>query len=152
MNNDLAYLAGFFDGEGCITIRKQKNNTLHSLAIEITQKGRIVLDWIEERYGGHTSQAWNGCYVWNLNAGKAKELLIRLYPYLVLKKEQAKYGVIFQNVILPLNKRPRNSRGYPAPLYEEELELRRKIAMKLHGLKTPRRTKGQSQVCSPVGA
>lgn len=52
--NDLAYIAGFFDGEGCATIRMVKGSNgkrYPRLEARVSQNDRAVLDWIVEQFG-----------------------------------------------------------------------------------------------------
>src|SRR5438309_1289519 len=52
---DLAYIAGFFDGEGNATIRMVKGSNgkrYPRLEARLTQNDRVVLDWIQSHYGG----------------------------------------------------------------------------------------------------
>lgn len=49
---DLAYIAGFFDGEGCVTSRKQPKQKYHYVKVNISQKDPAILLWIQEFYGG----------------------------------------------------------------------------------------------------
>jgi hypothetical protein len=44
---DLAYIAGFADGEGCFKFRAPPES---SFMVEIAQKNRRVLDWIHTQY------------------------------------------------------------------------------------------------------
>lgn len=52
--NDLSYIAGFFDGEGCAALRMVKNSSGNRTArveARIGQNDREVLDWIQKEFG-----------------------------------------------------------------------------------------------------
>ena len=80
---NLSYLAGFFDGEGSISILKRKKgdwNISHFLRVSIGQKDGATLDWIKEKFGGNVYFVKrDGSYLWAI---KDKN------TYLFLKKIQ----------------------------------------------------------------
>jgi intein-encoded DNA endonuclease-like protein len=49
--NDLNYIAGFLDGEGCISLRKRKDNKYFAPVIEFSNTNLDVLKFIRERLG-----------------------------------------------------------------------------------------------------
>ena len=69
---DAAYVAGFFDGEGHISIRSRakqsKRSQHHQILAGITNTNKDLLDWIQSVFGGsihpkrryskNHSQAW----------------------------------------------------------------------------------------------
>ena len=130
---DLIYFAGFFDGDGCITISKHLGKEKpHFLALPITSKNKEILNWIQSKFGGHVLLATNGYWHWNITCSKARDLLIKLYPYLKVKRKQAKYAVIFENL-----KRIgflRNEKGQFTRLSSANVELREKIKQKISTL------------------
>lgn len=78
---DIAYIAGLFDGEGCVSVRKwtTKKAFQHTLYVSITNTDKKVLDWIQSQYGGGLCLARKrgdgrcsmNCYCWSLSSGKA---------------------------------------------------------------------------------
>lgn len=77
---DRAYLAGLFDGEGCIYIRSQNNS--FSLAVSISQhvKNQALIHRVKRLWGGrcyhgkkHIALEWSG--------NKARPLLEAIFPY-----------------------------------------------------------------------
>ena len=90
------YLAGFIDGEGCITIERKLSNKKHyaTPAVLITNSHFGILDAIRAQYGGYISyrpahgknrETWR----WSIHARMARRLLKDIYPYLIVKKSQA---------------------------------------------------------------
>lgn len=101
----LAYLGGFFDGEGCISIVKGKNhlgNTQYSLRVIVSNTNDYVLQLYKFSFGGrirkrkHDKPKWRDCYSWELSSTQAYDFLKCLYPYLVIKKAEADLAFEFQ--------------------------------------------------------
>jgi hypothetical protein len=91
----LEYIAGFFDGEGCIGVyRDTKGYT--KLLVTIGQKSETPLLLIRECLGGKLSKPQSMTVhqlVWtNFAAG---EMLEQIVPFLVLKKAQAELAIEF---------------------------------------------------------
>lgn len=94
------WLAGFFDGEGCITISKSKKRVSYYLLISIGQKKIGILREIVEFLGyGKITHCGKGKYqVPSLyfTGDNATSLLKNLLPYLKVKYLQAKMAIYFQ--------------------------------------------------------
>ena len=93
---EITYLAGLFDGEGCINIQKSDNNSGspgYVLNIQINQIYQKTLLEITQCFGGrfHTRLRKDGKIVsiWICSGSKAIEVLKLMLPYLREKKEQA---------------------------------------------------------------
>lgn len=95
----LAYLAGFFDGEGSINIttRKRKHfSTEHTLTIAIGQKDGKTIDWIIDNLGGNVSIVKrDGSYFWYCSNRRAYEILKVITPFLKYKRPQAELALKF---------------------------------------------------------
>ena len=109
---DLAYLAGFYDGEGSIQIVHQKtkrNKNNFSLQIRLFNTNLKVLYYYWNIFKlGHIYQRKGTnklIYTWVIYSNEAKTLLSHLLPYLIIKKKQVKIGIHFQNRIIKLNSR-----------------------------------------------
>lgn len=139
---ELAYIAGLFDGEGHIFIeaRKSKNKgktVVHNLCIGITNTYKEVIDWIYEEFGATRSVRsrwkdhpnWKTCYFWTTSAKKAGEFLKLIYPYLRIKKEQARLAIEFQD-----NWRDRrfDKKGRVLKTSQKVLEKRENYKTKIH--------------------
>ena len=91
---ELAYIAGFFDGEGCITTSSGSN----TLTVSASNTIRAPLEFIQRVFEGHVtihkySKPRNVLYDWVIYGQNAAEMLQWLLPYLIVKKEQALLGV-----------------------------------------------------------
>jgi len=93
-----AYMAGFFDGEGCVRINKRVRGkyTEHSVFITIGQKDGATIDWIVENFGGGSYQIKrDDSYVWTATNKIAYNALKRFSPFLKYKKPQADLALEF---------------------------------------------------------
>jgi hypothetical protein len=98
--SDLAYIAGFIDGEGCLHISKRKpgrNRKTMSYAIKILISNTkiSILKWIQSLFEGslhklpHRELNRANAYQLQFNVKDSYKLLSLIYPYLKLKKTQA---------------------------------------------------------------
>jgi LAGLIDADG endonuclease len=98
---DWIYLAGLFDGEGCVTIavveRKSKTRSCKSgakamnLSLRIANNDPRVLLWLENNFGGRVrehggsrKQSW----VWIVQGEESVIAAQNLLPYSRMKKDQ----------------------------------------------------------------
>ena len=111
---DWRYLAGLFDGEGCVMIKRDKGwlAPRHSLKISITNTYSPVLYWIKETVGGsvgHSKTAseefgWKEHYYWSASTKGAERFLRKIYPYTRIKYPMIKIALQLRDLI--------NSRHY----------------------------------------
>lgn len=96
----IAYIAGFFDGEGCVRIKQasQRGNSYYVIA-HITNTNRKILEKVEELFGGNTRTQERGVnktvYNWSLSSSEAVDFLKTLSPFLHEKKEQVELAIYF---------------------------------------------------------
>lgn len=88
----LAYFAGFFDGEGCITVHRQPNRVYAFVTCTNTDK-QVILRF-QEAFGGHIQTKVNVpgrvIYVWNISAKKdVVNFLEQIFPFLQVKQQRA---------------------------------------------------------------
>lgn len=98
-----AYLAGFFDGEGHISIRKDPRREW-SCYVEIgaSQVVREPLDLLTKIYGGYvtsktppTKSTVRQCYAWKCSVSKdVMWALWRMLPWLIVKRAKARSAII----------------------------------------------------------
>jgi len=95
-NEDLIWLAGFIDGEGCVSYIKRHKRNSFRFEIRITNTDLFILMWIYQRFGGYLYQLrgettgrilghyshWKPSYQWYIADKKAKALYDQLKPYL----------------------------------------------------------------------
>ena len=89
---ELAYLAGFFDGEGCVNFTRSRN-TIYPRVL-IVNTNLEVLEEIQAEWGGDIHKAsrqagWKQSYQLRISWSKAVALLEAIQPFLRLKHRQA---------------------------------------------------------------
>jgi len=99
------WAAGFFDGEGCISIgkaysqpRAKKHYVAYQLAVIIAQRDRRPMDALCSLFGGHIHPvAIHGSVYWYFrrHGSKAVRFLEAVRPFLQLKKDQAELALAF---------------------------------------------------------
>jgi len=103
----VAYIAGFFDGEGCVYVerdnRPERANPFYVLVVQVDNSDRRPLKFIKNFFGfgsiwlahAHTPKR-NPGYRWLCKSNNAFNFLKVIYPYLQCKKEQAELAIDFQ--------------------------------------------------------
>jgi LAGLIDADG-like domain len=90
----IAYIAGFFDGEGCVRL-KQSNQNEHSYYViaHITNSNRAILEQVQDLFGGTIRMQEHAVnktiYNWQITSAEAVDFLQTLSPFLQDKLEQA---------------------------------------------------------------
>lgn len=96
----IAYIAGFFDGEGCVRIKQsnQHGNSYYVIA-HITNTNRAILKEVQELFGGTIRMQERGpnkdVYNWQITSAEAVDFLQTLAPFLKEKQTQATYAISF---------------------------------------------------------
>lgn len=100
---DLAYMAGFFDGEGSISLYLDARQ--YRISVSMSNTNEWVVQWFHLNFGGslylepkhiknpNHRDAWR----WQLIGKRSMPFLELLFPYLRLKREQAKIVMEFQH-------------------------------------------------------
>lgn len=99
----IEYLAGFFDGEGSVTITTSGHFNLHVLRIFVTNTNENVLRNLQVAHGGRfesrTSKTspkhWKPSFRLAWEGWRAAWLLEGMMPHLIIKKPQAELGLEF---------------------------------------------------------
>ena len=104
-SSDLSYFAGFFDGEGCITIAKTKPSfgrlrPRFALSVRVVQANEWIIQLFKFYFGGKVylrpSIEYRQQWMWEVNNKKAVPFLRLILPYLKLKKSEAELAIEFQ--------------------------------------------------------
>lgn len=101
MGIDLRWLAGFFDGEGCVNITRVGKKRHPELRVYVTNTDEAIVHLIASATGGRVSKArvlrtgWkaNRNVIWT--ARRARKFLETIRPYVLLKKAQVELGIAF---------------------------------------------------------
>ncbi|HDY90110.1 MAG TPA: hypothetical protein ENH82_18580 [bacterium] len=98
----LTYLAGFIDGEGCLTTSKDKGWCRPRITISNTNE--LILRWIKMLFGGNVyavkrrtpKLGLKADYIWIIVCNQAIALVECLLPYLKVKQKEARKLVLFK--------------------------------------------------------
>jgi len=105
----LVYAAGIVDGEGSICILRQQNKRevgqdwYYILRLCVKMCDGKVIDYLHGNFGGtvcfrEKEVGQNYCqYDWHVGGKRAVEVLKKMLPFLVGKKEQAELAIRFQS-------------------------------------------------------
>lgn len=132
---EAAYIAGFFDGEGCICCVKSRNNNLR-LRVTIVQRTSPVLRKIAKLmncgkvHKKKTDSSYgNSLFVWYINDQVSLLKFIQVVlPYSIVKKKQLELGLKFLSTVSECG-------GTGHILKPSTLKKRRKIAKQIKELK-----------------
>jgi hypothetical protein len=91
---ELAYIAGLFDGEGCVLLQKVRGGQGYGLHLEIKITYVPTLEFIRDTYGGtlivvKKRPPRKQAYGWYLHGKEVHNFLLAVLPYLREKKVQA---------------------------------------------------------------
>ena len=109
----LAYLAGFFDGEGYVGISKGYKTSYYLLVCTVTQTDvtplMIYHQWYKGKVQGPRNVGGNRkpIYWWKAEANRAEKFLLDIQPYLVVKAERVKLALEFRELFKGDNILPR---------------------------------------------
>lgn len=101
---DKVYAAGFFDGEGSVTITRQeaKYGPLHHLVVTASQKHLKVIEWFRNIWEGYICIRRPGdvqLYDWRITTNGAARFLADIAPYTKIKSNQAALGLEFTELV-----------------------------------------------------
>ena len=98
-----AYAAGFFDGEGSVTISNKSTGgrKYWDLLVRIAQQNNDVFADLREIWGGKLYGKYDGrkneCMNWYLRGDEAVTFLRDIIPFLRCKRRQAELGIEFRD-------------------------------------------------------
>lgn len=131
----IAYLAGLFDGEGCVFISRKKStgvNPSYGVSVSISNCHRGILELLRRAYGGYvkhyneTRPNQRDWFTWQLSGGKmAASFLTAIRPYSIIKAEEIDLALEFA-----LRVTPKTSR-----LTDQEVSVREGYKTQLSALK-----------------
>lgn len=127
---ELAYMAGFFDGEGYVGISSdkpawKKGGVYYRMRVNVTQKDPTVLLNFKNIYGGTLTKGNDGVWKWYIDGKKACAFLSDIMPYLIIKKEQAKLALEFSSLNTGKGKSTK-AKERQEEIYEKVKELKGK--------------------------
>lgn len=133
------WMAGFFDGEGCVLISKDSGVRHHkrpayTLCVIIGNTDKRPLEQLVVEFGGDLRDSQRGvnqvCAYWRVSAQKAQRFLEWIQPHVFIKKEQLDLALEFQ-----ANRGLGGGRG--RPLNDEAVAYREQCYRQLQQMKRP---------------
>ena len=101
---DIAYISGVVDGEGCIglNVNKCKSYSSYRIKVAVCNTNEWICRRLKSYFGGCVSkEIRNGnrkpIWIWFISGNKALMCLNVIYPYLHIKKPQAKIAIKYQS-------------------------------------------------------
>lgn len=90
---DLAYIAGFFDGEGTISIGKAGPPGSHRACVSVANNNKAVLEWVQKTIELGTlreqKRKYGITYSLQFNKKEGLQFIALIFPYLRIKKPNA---------------------------------------------------------------
>lgn len=123
----LIWAAGFFDGEGCVSIGQSRAKytckdgrvsrfVSYNLALIVAQESKGPLDILNDLMKGKVTKTYRRgklYWQWKTHGPEARDALIQLLPYLVVKRLNAELALRFQEIADDWNSKNRRNTGYP---------------------------------------
>ena len=137
----LAYLAGIIDGEGCFYIGLVKHGKYgngyqwHSL-LKVSSCDLILIEWLEQHFGGKTESRHRytskkkferPTYGWIIRGEMLDHFLPLLYPYFTIKKKHCEVMMEYRKTSANIG-----SQRLPAEVYD----IRHKLMVQMRSLNT----------------
>ena len=99
---ELAYIAGFVDGEGCISVYRRSNGITYVPSLSISNTNLEVLQYINGLLGGvgyfiemkSHNPKWKTAWKLRFDSKKCGEVLKPLLPYVRVKHQQMEMALI----------------------------------------------------------
>lgn len=141
----LAYIAGLFDGEGCVSISKtwpkDRLNPRYKLCVTIANTNPKPLIIIKKLYGGYIyignkSPGRKILYTWKIATKSTERFLGDILPYLIIKKEEVELALIHRKFINKYQENKHDNKNKSVKCHtDEELKEQEKIKTQLQELK-----------------
>jgi hypothetical protein len=93
---DLAWAAGFFDGEGSVSVVQRPHGTYWYPLVQVGNKDGTTVERFREIVGtGFTfRRRQDGFNMWVASSKKAEHALVQIIPYLINKGKQAELALL----------------------------------------------------------
>jgi hypothetical protein len=130
----LAYIAGYLDGEGAFSIRRAKDRSMiqgyrYYLNMRVTSTNKDILLYLKSLFDGTVNEQklnknigkWKTAWYWTIGSRKALKMIKLIYPYLRIKKPQAKIMFKFSKTI------QNNTEKITQKLWEKRRNLKTQI-------------------------
>jgi hypothetical protein len=98
---DLAWVAGFWEGEGSIGCYNAKASKSYQFVVTFTQKNRLILEWLKKHFGGSIGyKVDNNSHYWSLCLSKANAIhcIELLRPYIKMPRRLRQIKRAYDNM------------------------------------------------------
>lgn len=92
---DLAYLAGYFDADGCVAV--SLNGSTLSVKVSISGRNESLCGRLEVIFGGGIDNAPSGTSTWYAYSNTAHDFLYNIAPHVQYKKDQVELALAVLN-------------------------------------------------------
>jgi hypothetical protein len=99
----VAYAAGFFDGEGHIRIQRHSKRGSYMLSISAVQATPEPVEFLKKVFGGTVKKRAmvyrnqpKAMFTWQASSKLAGEILKEMMPYLIAKADEADLAMVFR--------------------------------------------------------
>lgn len=134
-----SYIAGLFDGDGCITIRKYFPKKMKSPSycthISLINCNKSVLLFLKKQFGGcvtllnrNGNPLWNNCYQFQIHSDKGISFIKFFYNFLVIKQKQASLIIEFQKEMGSVG-RKYGVRGLPVDVLSSREKYKKQLSL-----------------------
>jgi len=134
----LAWVAGFFDGEGSVIVEYSKSPESNrgwrtSLHATLTQTSLPCLELVQSKLGGTIkvsdnrtadTRRWAVQYTWSVRNQNAIEFLQKIAPYSVVKKEQIKLALTYPMFDSRGKKYGNKSNPIPDHVWQKRMDIK----------------------------
>ena len=104
---ELAYLAGFFDGEGSVVLYPERRAKRGSwkMIIEVRNVDKLSIELFHVAFGGSVKPIlsenpnWKDYWAWTCEARLAETALRAMLPYLRLKRERVLVALEYRSTV-----------------------------------------------------
>lgn len=121
------YIAGLFDGEGCITFRTSRGNLELAVQMEMSQEAPVR--FLHSRYGGslltRKREGKQASWCWFLSCHIAAAFLSDIAPLLIAKREDMAIALPIVHLLLDRRKRSAYTSTERKALCKAALKMKR---------------------------
>lgn len=124
-NVEAAYAAGILDGEGSVSLTRNRKGRWPSPQVSVASTDREVLEWLRHRFGGSISTkkprqpSHSISYDWKVTDRLALRFLQTVRPYMVIHRKISRTDLLIEAYLACT---PRNGR-YNADLLDRKRVL-----------------------------
>ena len=133
---ELAYLAGIIDGEGCISLStgKTSRRIRHSTQVFIGNTDERLIHWLHQRFGGsigvrqRQNASHKPLWYWLVSGAAIEPILRATLPYLRLKHAQACLVLEYRSTIAPIG----SNQPTPVEVVSQREQLKSNLSVLNH--------------------